>query len=112
METIPVLFQSGQDKETMNIIQNLTDILEKGISLFILFKEKFNLHMDKYTVKEVSFEEFFKTVTEHLKQLMEAMQNNDSVMIGDLLEYEFIPNFNEIKSILLKIEEEAFNKIN
>ena len=112
LETIPVLFQSGEDKETMNIIQTLTDILEKSISMFILFKETFKLHMDKFTVKEVTFELFFKTITDHLKQLMDALQNNDSVMIADLLEYEFIPNLNEIKSILLKIEEEAFNKIN
>ncbi len=112
LENVPVLFQTGEDKETMNIIQYLTDILEKSINLFILFKESLKIHMDKYTVKEVTFEEFFKTITEHLRQLMEAIKNNDSVMVGDLLEYEFVPNLEEIKNILIKIKDEAFEKIN
>ena len=112
LENVPVLFQTGEDKEIMQIIQSLTDILEKSINLFVLFKESLKIHMDKYTVKEVSFEEFFKTITEHLKQLMDAMRNNDSVMVGDLLEYEFVPNLEEIKSILVKIKDEAFEKIN
>lgn len=112
LENVPILFQTGDDKETMNIIQHLTDILEKSINLFILFKESLKIHMDKYTVKEVSFEEFFKTITSHLKQLMEAIKNNDSVIVGDLLEYEFVPNLEEIKNILIKIKDEAFDKIN
>ena len=112
LENVPVLFQTGEDKVIMQIIQSLTDILEKSINLFVLFKESLRIHMDKFTVKEVSFEEFFKTITEHLKQLMDAMRNNDSVMVGDLLEYEFVPNLEEIENILIKIKDEAFEKIN
>jgi len=112
LEKVTLLFQSGDDKESMNIVKSLTEILEKGINLFVLFKETFKLNMDNYVVKESDFETFFKSVTEHLKQLMSAIENKDSVMIGDLLEYEFIPNLGEIKSILLKIEEDTFNKIN
>lgn len=112
LENIPILFQTGEDQESMNIIQALADILERSISLFLVFKETFKLYMDEYTVKEVSFEVFFKTLTNHLKGLMNAMQNNDSVMIGDLLEYEFVPNVEEIKAILVKIKEEAFTKAN
>lgn len=112
LENVPVLFQTGEDKETMEIVQLLTDILEKSINLFVLFKESLKIHLDKYTVKEVSFDEFFKTITAHLNQLMDAMKNNDSVMVGDLLEYEFVPNLEEIKNILIKIKDEAFEKIN
>lgn len=112
LENMPVYFQTGEDEQSMNIIQTLADILERSIGLFVLFKESFRIHMDKLTVKEVSFEDFFKTVTDHLKELMEAIKNNDSVMIGDLLEYEFVPNLEEIKTILSKILKEAFTKAN
>jgi len=112
LENVPMLFQTGEDKEAMTIIQNLTNILEESIGLFVLFKESFKLHMDKYTVKEVHFEDFFKTVTEYLKELMESIQNNDSVVVGDLLEYEFLPNILEIKNTLQKIKKEAFIKAN
>ncbi|HOV13457.1 MAG TPA: hypothetical protein PK771_04160 [Spirochaetota bacterium] len=108
LTNVPILFQTGQDKEAMEVIQFLTKILENSITLFVMFKENLKLYLDKYTVKEVSFEEFFTTLTEHLKELMNAIENKDSVMIGDLLEYEFIPNIEEIKSILTKIKNEAF----
>lgn len=112
LANVPILFQTGEDQEAMNIIKNLANILENSIGLFAIFKEDSKLHLDKYTVKEVSFETFFKTMTEHLKDLMSAIENNDSIMIGDLLEYEFIPNIEEIKNIFTKIKEEAFEKAN
>jgi predicted transcriptional regulator len=96
----------------MNVIQSLSVILEDSIEMFILFKETFKLHMDKFTVKEVSFEEFFKTITSKLKELIEAIERKDSVMISDLLEYEFIPNVEEILKIMNKIKTEAFEKVN
>jgi len=112
ISNVPILFQTGEDQEAMNIIKMLANILENSIGLFAIFKEDSKLHLDKYTVKEVSFEMFFKTMTEHLKDLMNAIENNDSIMIGDLLEYEFIPNIEEIKNIFTKIKEEAFEKAN
>ncbi len=112
LENVPILFQTGEDQESMNTIQALADILERSINFFVLFKESFKLYMDKYTVKEVYFEEFFKTLTSHLKELMDAIQHKDSVMMGDLLEYEFVPNIEEIKNILVKIRDEAFTKAN
>jgi hypothetical protein len=112
LENVPILFQTGEDKEAMLIIQALTEILEESIGLFVLFKESFKFHMDKYTVKEVHFEEFFQKMTELLKELMDSIQNNDSVVIGDLLEYEFLPNIQEIKNTLIKVKDEAFVKTN
>lgn len=112
LSNVPILFQTGEDQEAMNIIKNLATILENSIGLFAIFKEDSKLHLDKYTVKEVSFELFFKTMTDQLKELMTAIENNDSIMIGDLLEYEFVPNIEEIKNIFTKIKEEAFEKAN
>jgi hypothetical protein len=112
LSNVPVLFQTGEDHESMEIIKSLANILEKSIGLFVIFKESFKLYLDKYTVKEVSFEEFFHVLTNHLKELMTAIENKDSVMIGDLLEYEFVPNIEEIKNIVLKIKQEAFEKAN
>ncbi|MBN2544378.1 MAG: hypothetical protein JXB50_01190 [Spirochaetes bacterium] len=112
LENVALLYQTGEDSQTMDIIQNLANILEKSISLFIVFKESFKIKLDKYSFKEVNFDTYFKTITDHLKMLMEAIQNKDFVVISDLLEYEFVPNIEEIKKILLKIKEEAFTKAN
>jgi hypothetical protein len=109
---VSLLFQTGEDNDAMNVIQSLSVILEDSIEMFILFKETFNLHLDKFTVKEVSFEEFFKAITSKLKELINAIERKDSVMISDLLEYEFIPNIEEIQLIMNKIKTEAFEKVN
>jgi hypothetical protein len=112
LQNVPIQFQTGEDGEAMNTIQLLTDIFEECIDLFVLFKENFVICMDQYTIKEVSFDDFFKGITSFLKELMEAIQHNDYIMVGDLLEYEFVPNFEEIKKILIKIKEEAFTRAN
>ena len=112
LSNIPLLFQTGEDVEAMNVVQKLATILEQSINIFVVFKENSRLHLDKFTVKEVSFEVFFETLTDHLRDLMSAIENKDSIMMGDLLEYEFIPNVEEIKNILTKIREEAFIKAN
>lgn len=112
LSNMPLLFQTGEDNEAMNTIHSLSTILEDSIEMFILFKENFKLHLDKYTVKEVTFEEFFKTITLKLKELVDAIERSDTVMISDLLEYEFIPNIEEIQNIIIKIKTEVFEKIN
>lgn len=112
LENVPILFQSGEDQESMEVIKKLTNILEHSIGVFVIFKENSKLHLDKFTVREVSFEEFFHILTDHLKELMTAIENKDSIMIGDLLEYEFVPNIEEIRNILVKIKNEAFVKAN
>lgn len=112
LENITILFQNGEDRETMNIIQKMASIMEKSTNMFIAFRESFKIHLDKYRVKEVDFETYFKSISDNLKVLIEAIQNSDIVIISDLLEYEFIPNIEEIKKVLLKIKEEAFTKAN
>lgn len=112
LSNVPVMFQTGEDKEAMNIIQALAIVLENSINLFIVFKESFKLHLNEYTIQEVDFEDFFNGITDRLKEIMDAIGNNDSIMISDLLEYELLPSVEEIKNILEKIRNEAFINLN
>lgn len=112
LEKIPVLFQTGEDQKAMELIRALASVIEKSIGLFIVFKETLDLYLDDYVESAGSFEDFFNTITELLKELMSAIENNDTVMMGDLVEYEFIPNLEEIKKILLKVKEEALSSVN
>ena len=100
LSNVSVLFQTGSDKEAMQIIQDFTSILEKSIKIFVNCKGNKN----EYLLKEIDFENFFTTLTLNLKELMNSIENRDSVMIGDLLEYEFIPKVENIKNMLEKIK--------
>ncbi len=112
LNKVPVLFQSGNDRKAMDNIQCLANTIESSISLFVFFRDNLKIYIDKYTVNDKSFEEFFTTITGNLRELMTAMGNNDSVMMGDLVEYEFIPNIVEIRNLLIKIKEETFVSVN
>lgn len=112
LSNVPVLFQTGEDQKAMELIRSLASIIEKSIGLFIVFKETLNLYLDSYVDSADSFEDFFNIITELLKELMSAIENSDTVMMGDLVEYEFIPNLEEIKAILLKVKNEALSSVN
>jgi hypothetical protein len=100
LSNVSLLFQTGSDKEAMQIIQDFTSILEKSIKIFANCKGNKNEEI----LKEMDFENFFSTLTLNLKELMTSIENRDSVMIGDLIEYEFIPKIKNKKNMLKKIK--------
>ncbi len=116
-ELIPVLpevstlLQKACDKDAMDIIQKLTTLIDGSISIFLASK---NLELDIFNNLEVngmSFDSFFDSLTEHLHELVSAIENKDSVMIGDLVEYEFLPNIEEMKELLAELKNRLLNLI-
>lgn len=116
-ELIPVLpevstlLQKACDKDAMEIIQKLTTLIDGSISIFLTSK---NLELDIFNNLEVngmSFDSFFDSLTEHLHELVSAIENKDSVMIGDLVEYEFLPNIEEMKELLAELKNRLLNSI-
>ena len=116
-ELIPVLpevstlLQKACDKDAMEIIQKLTTLIDGSISIFLASK---NLELDIFNNLEVngmSFDSFFDSLTEHLHELVSAIENKDSVMIGDLVEYEFLPNIEEMKELLAELKNRLLNLI-
>lgn len=116
-ELIPVLpevstlLQKACDKDAMEIIQKLTTLIDGSISIFLASK---NLELDIFSNLEVngmSFDSFFDSLTEHLHELVSAIENKDSVMIGDLVEYEFLPNIEEMKELLAELKNRLLNSI-
>ena len=59
----------------------------------------------------MSFDSFFDSLTEKLHELVSAIENKDSVMIGDLVEYEFLPNIEEMKELLGELKNRLLNQI-
>lgn len=112
LEKVPLLFQTGKDSEAMDIIQELSNILETSIKLFFQLRDTLHIDLKDYYDNDNddvnNYEGLFSAVDSNLQELMSAIENNDSVMIGDLLEYEFLPAINTMKHILLKIKNDVF----
>lgn len=112
LPNVPVSLQKGDDKTAMEIVQLLTTAIDKSISLFMVFKDSFINSLDSVQINGDSFEVFFGKMTDNLKELMTAMEAKDSVMIGDLVEYEFVPHAEELREILLKLRNNSLSNVN
>lgn len=102
MEKVPVDLQNGKKIEVSNSIKKLADNIEQFChvaTLASLFPETFkNTQIDG-----VNFNDFFTDFSQILKDFENALQTNDSVMIGDLSEYEICPRLQAISSALKNI---------
>lgn len=99
MEQVPVSLQNGKNIEVSNSIKTLADSIDQFChvaTLASLFPETFN----NTTINSINFNDFFAEFSPILKDFEQALQNNDSVMIGDLSEYEICPRLQEISKAL------------
>ena len=101
MEGVPVALQSGKNKEVSASIKSLADSIDQFChiaTLASLFPETFSADSVK-----INFNDFFADFSPILKDFEDALQNNDTVMLGDLSEYEICPRLKEISAALKTI---------
>lgn len=88
LSEVSVLLQTGKDREAMEIVINLTELMNKIFRLLAMV-----------TTDTIETEKLNSVLSE----LAEAFQTGDSVLIGDLLEYEIIPLLEQLESTIEKI---------
>lgn len=99
MKLISLQFQNGQDKKALVTVTQLADTVDyfcKATALSTLFPEKFaDMNIDG-----VAIQDFFGDFMAILTDFEEAFKNSDSVMLGDLAEYEITPRIESIISMI------------
>ena len=99
MEGVPVALQSGKNAEVSESIKRLADSIEQFChvaTLASLFPDTFSTS----SLNGISLKDFFAEFSPILKDFEDALQNNDTVMLGDLSEYEICPRLKEISKAL------------
>ena len=99
MEAVPVALQSGKNLEVSESIKKLADSINQFChiaTLASLFPETFT----NTSMNEMNFKDFFAEFSPILKDFEDALQNNDTVMLGDLSEYEICPRLKDISKAL------------
>lgn len=102
MAKVPVELQSGKNKEVSLSIKKVADGIDELChfsSLATLFPETFK----EAIIDGQSFKDFFNDFSPILLDFEQAMQNNDTVLIGDLAEYEICPRLKSISEALKNI---------
>ncbi len=104
--------QIGNEKHAMENMQILIETLESIISLLQLIKTTFSLNYKNIIYDDKSVEEYNIELTGILKELLEAMEANDTVLISDLIEYELSPRLEKYREVLKIISKEINIEIN
>ena len=88
---VPVQLQTGDEAGAMNTVIVLTEQLSRVIRLLPLVRDP-GFDVD-------AIRAFATDLTPHLLELQRAFEVHDSVLIGDLLEYEIAPRIGELPAL-------------
>ncbi len=100
LEEIPLLLQTGKEREAMEKVIAFSEIHEKLTRIFSLLRDENREEIFGLSIDGSSFMEFFKNLNLHFQELTEAMESEDTILIGDLLEYEIAPKIEMLTTVL------------
>lgn len=95
----PVKLQSGKDKEATVMISKLADFIEKfchTATLSALFADIYT----KLTIDGKNVNEFFQEFSQILNDFEQAIASKDTVLMGDLAEYEISPRLQALATTI------------
>jgi hypothetical protein len=98
MEDLPLDIQTGRDGRAAETMQLFSRMGEKLLRLFSILKTCGSL--GAFTVDGRSEKDFMDDFGAALKELAAAYENRDSVLVGDLSEYELAPRLLQFYSAL------------
>ncbi len=101
---VPVLLQTGKDETAMGFIIEFTEFSDKLIRINHILREQKLLDISDITVEEQRFDAFYEEFNGILRELLEAFDSQDSVLIGDLIEYEVVPRTEKLNAYIGTIE--------
>ena len=91
---ISILLQTGRDRKAMDTIVRFSELSQSLVRLVAsIFPENNNKDL----------ESFYHELNGVLSELLEAFDAKDSVLIGDLMEYEIAPRLERLRSILQEL---------
>ncbi len=101
---VSVMLQTGDDRQAMDSVIKFIELSEKLIRIFPFLKEYGYTDITKESIDEEGFNNFYKEFNGILKELVDAFNINDSILIGDLMEYEVVPRVNKLLDYINLIE--------
>jgi len=95
LEQVPVLLQTGKEGEAMQIVVTLTELLSRVYRVAPLAEQDENAaQLDLSALRSLLDE-----LAPHLRELEEAFHVKDTVLVGDLLEYEVAPRLFQLDTV-------------
>jgi len=97
---VSVLLQTGKDRQAMESIIRFSELSQSLISIFTTLRREAPHEARNLSIGGKNLEEFYTELNGVLRQLLEAFQGQDSVLIGDLMEYEIAPRLESLRGFI------------
>jgi len=104
MEELPLDIQTGKDQRAVETIQHFSRTGEKLFRIFFIFESE-GLSLDTFLVDGLPGRAFMEEFTAALTEISAAYENKDTVLVGDLSEYELAPRLLKFFFALKKFSE-------
>ncbi|MCL2382130.1 MAG: hypothetical protein FWC64_11195 [Treponema sp.] len=108
MEELPLDVQTGKDQRAAETIQHFAKTGEKLFRIFFILKSQ-GLSPDTFAVDGVPFRTFMEEFNAALTEISAAYENKDTVLVGDLSEYELAPRLLNFFFALKHFSEVSFD---
>jgi len=96
-EGVPILLQTGRDREAMETIVRFSEVSQRLARVLHSLAER---EGRLPSVGTRSLAEYYNELNGFLEELVTAFTAQDSVLIGDLMEYEVAPRLEELRASL------------
>ena len=106
INNISVLLQTGKDREALSSIIKFSELSQKVLRIYSVLSNSGLLDVESIDIDGMKFSDFYNELNSILTELLEAFTANDSVLIGDLLEYEIAPRSESLIKALELIRED------
>jgi hypothetical protein len=96
---LPVLLQTGKEDQAMKVVLYFIEIFNKVIRVIPELR-KSGIDTSSISIGGSAMAEFYGSFNEVLRDLTGAFERKDSVLIGDLAEYEVLPRMRDFFSAM------------
>lgn len=101
---VSMLLQTGKDREAMESIVLFTELSQKAIRLYPLLIQKGFLTREDLRINGKPLPDYYEELNAILSEMLGAFESQDSVLLGDLLEYEISPKIQELIDFIRKVK--------
>jgi hypothetical protein len=102
LEELPLDMQTGKDQRAAETIQLFSGMGEKLFRIFFIFKSE-GILPDVFSIDGLPAKTFIEEFSSALKELSSAYENRDTVLAGDIAEYELAPRLKKLFSAIKNI---------
>ena len=100
---ISILLQTGKDRQAMDTMVRFSELSQSLVRLVASVLANSADPGKQVTVGGMGLEDFYRDLNGILTELLEAFHANDSVLIGDLMEYEVAPRLEQLRTFLQEV---------